>query len=73
MSIYWCEPCGNFKDKMDDPCQEFPEGSNKLVCPDCMTDIEDENELLLKAEDDRKNTLGNEPWELIEESNNEPL
>jgi hypothetical protein len=50
MSVYWCEPCGNFKDKMDDPPSEFPEGSNKLVCPDCLCEIEDENDELLAKE-----------------------
>ena len=50
MSVYWCEPCGNHKDNDQDPCQEFPEGSNKLVCPDCMTAIADENDELLAKE-----------------------
>ena len=59
MSVYWREPCGNYKDNDEDPCQEFPEGSNKLVCPDCLTAIEDKNDelLSLEAEDDRGNGM----------------
>ena len=57
MSVYWCEPCGNHKDNDEDPCQEFPEGSNKLVCPDCLCEIEDENDELLRLEDDRGNGM----------------
>ena len=50
MSIYFCDKCDNLRDKLLDPCMEFPEGSNKLVCPYCMCEIEDENEALLAEE-----------------------
>lgn len=50
MSIYFCAECDNPIDNDYHPCQEFPEGSNKLVCPECMDEIEYENEELIKEE-----------------------
>jgi hypothetical protein len=50
MSVYWCDKCDKCCDKLLDPCCEFPEGSNKLVCPDCLCEIEDENDELLAKE-----------------------
>ena len=47
---YWCDKCDNLCDKMLEPPSEFPEGSSRLICPDCMCDIEDENEALIAEE-----------------------
>jgi hypothetical protein len=52
MSIYFCAECDFIKDNDDDPCMEFPEGSNRMVCPDCMGEIENEEELLLRRENE---------------------
>ena len=50
MSIYYCDKCDSPVDNDYHPCSEFPEGSSRLICPDCMCDIEDENEALIAEE-----------------------